>query len=420
MECPHNSQKQTWVCVCVCDRIPDLKESKTPWSTPFIFPFFPVFCFMDYTTKFIPRHHFFSFTFNFCSLAVTCPYLTHSEADGGTSHGGGRAGLQGADRGRRSRWWRIPCLRWVLDSASALQPSGSTMAPSSLLSAVAHQSTSSAGLPRPSGSNSVAGAICSAMALQILLVALAHWLSVSISGFSTTCSAAVGQHPGVGSPSSTMAPPSVGSTVGRLLGCGLGPAWLLPPSDPPWPLLSSPWPLLSSPWLLPPSGPPWLLLSSPWLLPPSGPPWPLLSSPWLLPPSDPPWPLLSSPWLPSCPLPPSGPPWLLLSPSWLLPPSSPPWILFVVLLPDVHPPPKPPPVLFACLPASPLPSSVPTPHPLLCPPPKSSSVPPFVVPAAQGRAFWEGGKLSHPRTVCCGFSLLCPYLVMFLFSLCHY
>ncbi len=401
MECPHNSQKQTWVCVCVCvwqNTRP--KESKAPWSTPFIFPFFPVFCFMDYTTKFIPRHHFFSFTFNFCSLAVTCPYLTHGEADGGRSHGGGRAadsrGLTDGGGAGGGRSLVSASRLWVLDSASALQPSGSTMAPSSLLSAVAHQSTSSAGLPRPSGSNSFAGAICSAIALQILLVALAHWLSVSISGFSTTCSAAVGQHPGVGSPSSSMAPPSVGSTVGRLLGCGLGPAWLLPPSDPPWPLLSSPW-------LLPPSGPPWLLLSSPWLLPSSGPPWPLLSSPWLLPPSDPPWPLLSSSWL----LPPSGPPWLLLSlflapPSiwsalappvlFLAPPSiwsalappvsilAPPSIIstlnscLFVLLPDVPSSAQPPPVL-VCLPSC-QPFAILCPHPhnlsfvlLLSPPP---------------------------------------------------
>ncbi|KAL1276819.1 hypothetical protein QQF64_036442 [Cirrhinus molitorella] len=118
-------------------------------------------------------------------------------------------------------------------------------APSSLLFTVAHQSTSSAGLPAPSGSTlvcrrpsaasgfhsssyglsfhpsssvrlllpsgsssvlgrsgstaafwipvsaSVAGAICSALALRILPIALAHRLSVSASGSSSTCSAAV-------------------------------------------------------------------------------------------------------------------------------------------------------------------------------------------------------------------------------------
>ncbi len=37
--------------------------------------------------------------------------------------------------------------------------------------------------------------------------------------------ATVGRPPGVVSPSSSMAPPSVGSTVGRRHGCGLGPTW---------------------------------------------------------------------------------------------------------------------------------------------------------------------------------------------------
>ncbi|KAL1250872.1 hypothetical protein QQF64_018668 [Cirrhinus molitorella] len=53
------------------------------------------------------------------------------------------------------------------------------------------------------------------------------WLSVSASGSTTTCSAAIGRPPGVGSPSSTMAPPSVGSTVGCHLGWDLGSPWLL-------------------------------------------------------------------------------------------------------------------------------------------------------------------------------------------------
>ncbi len=38
------------------------------------------------------------------------------------------------------------------------------------------------------------------------------------------------------------------------------------------------------------------------------------------------------------------------------------------------------------------------PRPLLCPPPKSPSVTPFFS-AARGHAFWEVGDLSHPRTV---------------------
>ncbi len=51
---------------------------------------------------------------------------------------------------------------------------------------------------------------------------------------------------------------SVGSTVGRLHGCGLGPSWLLQLHLP----LSSPsWLLLSPSWLLPLSEPLWLLLN---------------------------------------------------------------------------------------------------------------------------------------------------------------
>ncbi|KAL1260039.1 hypothetical protein QQF64_007866 [Cirrhinus molitorella] len=76
-------------------------------------------------------------------------------------------------------------------------------------------------------SASVAGAICFALALRILGVAPDLRLFVSASGCTTTCSTAVGRPPGVVSPSSTMAPPSVDSTVGCHLGCGLGPTWLL-------------------------------------------------------------------------------------------------------------------------------------------------------------------------------------------------
>ncbi|KAL0192002.1 hypothetical protein M9458_010298, partial [Cirrhinus mrigala] len=164
----------------------------------------------------------------------------------------------------------------VQNSASALRPCGSTTALSSLISTVARRPTSSTGLPRPSGSAlvgrrpaiasglhssgfasslrpagsvgllppsgstsvlcrsgsaadlrisasaSVARALGSALALRILGVALDLWLSVSASGSTSTCSAAVGRPPGVVSPSSTMAPPSVGSTVGLHHGCGLG------------------------------------------------------------------------------------------------------------------------------------------------------------------------------------------------------
>ncbi|KAL1259112.1 hypothetical protein QQF64_009689 [Cirrhinus molitorella] len=142
------------------------------------------------------------------------------------------------------------------------------MAPSSLISTVARRSTSSTGLPRPYGSApvsrhpaiasglhssgcaslllpsssasvldrsgyaaalrisasaSVAGATCSALALRILCVALDHRLS----GSTSTCSATVGRPHGVVSPSSTMAPPSVGSAVGHRHGWDLGSSWFL-------------------------------------------------------------------------------------------------------------------------------------------------------------------------------------------------
>ncbi len=87
---------------------------------------------------------------------------------------------------------------------AAPRPSGSVRLLLSFGSTVAFQIPASA---------SVAGAICSALALQILLVALAHRFSISASGSTSTCSAAVGQYPGVISPSSTMAPPSIVSTL---------------------------------------------------------------------------------------------------------------------------------------------------------------------------------------------------------------
>ncbi|KAL1258968.1 hypothetical protein QQF64_009545 [Cirrhinus molitorella] len=48
-----------------------------------------------------------------------------------------------------------------------------------------------------------------------------HRLSVSALGSTSTCSATVGQPHGVVSPSSTMAPPAVGSAVGHRHGWGL-------------------------------------------------------------------------------------------------------------------------------------------------------------------------------------------------------
>ncbi|KAL0158952.1 hypothetical protein M9458_047028, partial [Cirrhinus mrigala] len=84
----------------------------------------------------------------------------------------------------------------VQDSASAHRPSGSTMAPSSLCSAVARQSTGSTGLPRLSGL-----------------------------GSSATCSAAVCQTPGVITALAWVPP---GAACSKSL---LSPAWLLPPSS---------------------------------------------------------------------------------------------------------------------------------------------------------------------------------------------
>ncbi len=132
----------------------------------------------------------------------------------------------------------------VQDSASVRRPSCSTMAPSSLCSAVSRQSTGSAGLPRPSGSALVcqrpsaapqdstppatprpAGSVRLLLPFGSASVTLAHRLSVSTSGSSATCSAAIGRPSGVVSPSSSMASPSVSSTVGHHYGCGLGPTW---------------------------------------------------------------------------------------------------------------------------------------------------------------------------------------------------
>ncbi|KAI2652502.1 Formate--tetrahydrofolate ligase [Labeo rohita] len=162
----------------------------------------------------------------------------------------------------------------AVDSASALRPSGSTPALSSLISTDTCRATSSTGLHHPSGSTlvgrrptiasglhsfgctsslrpigsvgllppsssasalchsgslrnstfaSVARALGSALALRILGVALDLRLSVSASGSTSTCSATVGRPPRVVSSSSTMALPSVGSAVGYHCGCGLGP-----------------------------------------------------------------------------------------------------------------------------------------------------------------------------------------------------
>ncbi|KAI2657357.1 DNA-directed RNA polymerase II subunit RPB1 [Labeo rohita] len=140
----------------------------------------------------------------------------------------------------------------AFESWTPPRPSGSTPTLSFLVSNVARRPTSSTGLPRPSGSAligrrpaiasglhssgcasslpppqlsvapaplrisasaSVARALGSALAHRILGVAQDHWLSVYASGSTSTCSATIGRPPGVVSPSSTMAPPSIGSAL---------------------------------------------------------------------------------------------------------------------------------------------------------------------------------------------------------------
>ncbi len=155
------------------------------------------------------------------------------------------------------------------ESRTARRPSGSTMASSSILSAIGIQFTGFTGFPRPSGSAlvccrpSVASGLHSSgcdsslcvrrkapTSLQLQLGPLSLRLNCALthrhsaSGSSTSgFSASVAQPPGVVSPSSPMALPSVGSTVGHLYGCGLGPTWLRLPRAPPvstWSTLAPP------------------------------------------------------------------------------------------------------------------------------------------------------------------------------------
>ncbi|XP_052433033.1 olfactory receptor 52K1-like [Carassius gibelio] len=108
------------------------------------------------------------------------------------------------------------------------RPSDTTMTSSSLISTVALQSTSSTGLPHLSCSTAAFQIPISTSVTRAICSSLARRLSVSTLGSTTTCSAATGcPPPRVVSPSSTTAPTSVSSTMGRLHGCSLGPAWLL-------------------------------------------------------------------------------------------------------------------------------------------------------------------------------------------------
>ncbi|KAL0154756.1 hypothetical protein M9458_049019, partial [Cirrhinus mrigala] len=179
----------------------------------------------------------------------------------------------------------------VPDSSSAHRPSDFTMAPSSLLSPVARQSTSSLVLPAPPWS---------------VVDYLSPWAFTPPPCPSVT--------PALSGSSSPPAPPWSSVTLALLWPSGsLPPPQSLEPSAPPWPSRSgvtlSTVVALCPPWRLPPSAPPWVaFMAMAWVTPGSSCTESLLSSPWLL-----------------------------LFPPWLLPPSSPPWTLF--LLPGVHPPP---------------------------------------------------------------------------------
>ncbi|XP_042631092.1 uncharacterized protein LOC122148581 [Cyprinus carpio] len=90
-----------------------------------------------------------------------------------------------------------------------------------------HLGTTLLAVPRPSSSTSVLCHSGSAVALWILGFTLALRLSAIILASTSTCLTAVGRLHVAIIPSSTMAPPSVGSTGGGHHGCGLGPVWLL-------------------------------------------------------------------------------------------------------------------------------------------------------------------------------------------------
>ncbi len=108
---------------------------------------------------------------------------------------------------------------------ATLRPSGSVgfLLPPSFTSVLCR--SGSAAAFRSPAYISVAKASGSALALRIFSLTLALWLSVASSG--STSSATVGRPHGVGAHSSTMAPPSVGSSMGHHRDCGLGPTGLL-------------------------------------------------------------------------------------------------------------------------------------------------------------------------------------------------
>ncbi|KAI2667475.1 DNA-directed RNA polymerase subunit beta' [Labeo rohita] len=142
---------------------------------------------------------------------------------------------------RRDVWW-IPCLRLQPQSPGlqlARQPSGSTMAPSSQLSAVARQSTGSTRLPHPLGcphpsytsglhSSSFTSSLHPSGSVRLLHPS-SSWIHayVSVSGAisSSALRLSVPRNPPPPAP-----PPSVGPQESSVL----PPPWLLPLLAPPW------------------------------------------------------------------------------------------------------------------------------------------------------------------------------------------
>ncbi|XDV44650.1 hypothetical protein PO909_012899 [Leuciscus waleckii] len=208
------------------------------------------------------------------------------------------------------------------DSTSARRSINSTLAPTSLIFTVAHQSTSSSGLLRPSSFDLVVRRPASPRDYTTLasphpFVPLAPsgsslppappWSSVAPAPLQAS-----GSPPAPRSPEPSASPcPSRSSASPWLIG-SLSTPWSplpLPPAPPPsvGPLESS---ALSPPRLLPPSVLPWAAyLAAVWI-----PTFPscsksFLCPPWLLPPLAPPWPPAqpAPPWSPELP----APPWSL-------------------------------------------------------------------------------------------------------------
>ncbi len=242
------------------------------------------------------------------------------------------------------------------DSASVLRPSGSTMASSSLISTGARQSTR---LPRPSGS------------------ALVSHLPTSTSGLHSSGYASSLRPSGS---IRLILPPQL--HLCRSAAAFRSSVYLGREAS----VSAAESAATSPPWLLPASAPPWAtIVTVAWVLPGSSCSKSLLPISVLAPPS------IST--LDSVSRPPPG----CLSSAWTS--SS-----------------------IVCLLASPSPSPVTIPHPLLFPPPKSPTIPPFV-PRREATPSERGANCHNPLDSCFAFCLcslpVCPYLVLFLFSVVH-